>query len=159
MLEDPLLLQVKMFLANFTWIRRREYREPYSVCTHFTMETIIAATRNEIRCAAALISFLDSRSHAIVAFETDYGLIYIEPQSGNREYIEVGKQYPSKLAEVNDEARTVSGIRLLWNDNPQLKWLECMECHYVLPTTSIIDICLMCHSTNTRLKSNTDLCK
>ena len=158
MLTDPILLQVKMFLADFSWIRRKEYRPPFSVCTHFTMETVAAATQNEIKCAAALIHFSSGSGHAIVAFQTDYGLVYIEPQSGDREYVEVGTQYPSALKEICNEARTVIGIDLLWNDNPQLKWLECLECEYVLPTTSITDICLMCHSTNTMLKANADLC-
>ena len=157
-LFNPLLLQVKWFLADFTWIRRQEYQSPFSVCTHFTMETVIAATQQEIRCAAALISFDYQISHAIVAFVTDYGIIFIEPQNGEQAYIEINKKYPTALTEIPEESRIVKDIRLLWNDDPHLKWLTCQDCGYVLPTRSIIDICLMCHSTNTKLETNSRRC-
>lgn len=152
---DPMLLTVKMFLAEFPWIRHKKYEYPLRVCTHFTKEVVDKATSIGMRCACAIVNFANSNlSHAIVAFQTDYGLIYIEPQTGNQEPILVGKRYPSKLQGVPEDC-IVNSIELIWNDERILKWLICQNenCGYTLPTRAITDYCPACGSTNTKLET------
>lgn len=152
---DPILLSVKMFLADFPWIRNSRYVVPYNVCTHYTREVVEAATKIKMRCACAIIYFKGKQiAHAIAAFNTDYGLIYIEPQSGEQEHITAGNKYPSKLSETGEGEDIVERIELIWNNDSQLKWLECKDCGYVLPTTTITDFCLHCRSINTNLIKN-----
>jgi hypothetical protein len=155
--HDPLLLEVKMFLAEFSWIRHQQYEYPFKVCTHFTKDVFDKATAIGMRCACALVSFENTGiQHAIVAFQTDYGLIYIEPQTGEQENIVIGKPYPMMLAEVPSES-FISSIRVSWNDTLTLKWLECRDCGYLLPTTAITDYCPACTSTNTKLEMSSVL--
>lgn len=114
-LRNPLLLGVKMFLADIgSW--RRQYIEGVYVCDDFTKEVCKAATEKGIRCGYATVYF-EARNiaHAIVAFDTDYGLKFIEPQSGEEEIVEIGKPYPVIMDGVPQNA-IVSSIEISWND-------------------------------------------
>lgn len=157
-LHDPLLLEVKMFLAEFPWIRHQQYQYPLKVCTHFTKDIFDKATAIGMRCACALVSFENTNiQHAIVAFETDHGLIYIEPQTGEQENIVVGKPYPTMLASVPSDS-FVSSVKDWWNDDMTLKWLHCYKCEYLLPTIAITDYCPACGETiNTKLEMPSDM--
>lgn len=114
-LSDPLLLTVKMFLADVrSW--RQKYRDGEYVCADFTKEVYDAATGREIRCGYATVFFEATNiSHAIVAFHTDYGLKFIEPQSGEEESVRVGKPYPVVMRGV-PSGTIVRKIEIKWND-------------------------------------------
>ncbi len=112
---NPLLLTLKMFMAEIrSW--RKEYIEDEYVCTAFSKEIYEAATDSKIRCGYVTIHFKESNiAHAIVAFETDYGLKFIEPQSGEEESIEVGKPYPVIMTGVPNGG-LVAMVEIKWND-------------------------------------------
>ena len=131
-LSNPLLLTVKMFLADVrSW--RLDYKFPNFVCTDFAKLIFDAATVRGIRCGYALVYFERTRtSHAVTAFDTDYGLVYIEPQSGEQEYIEVGKPYPSRLKGITEDC-IVSSVKIMWNDEHPLKFIRCSDCGYLCP--------------------------
>ena len=114
-LSNPLLLGVKMFLADIrSW--RRQYREGEYVCADFAREVYDAATKRGIRCGYVVISFAHSNvGHAIVAFETDYGLRFFEPQNGNEEDVVVGRPYLTQ-AEGIESPDTIRLIEVSWND-------------------------------------------
>ncbi|MFC1900361.1 hypothetical protein ACFLYN_02090 [Chloroflexota bacterium] len=114
-LSNPLLLSVKMFLADVrSW--RRQYIESEYVCSDFAREVYDAATERGIRCGYVVISFQISEvGHAVIAFETDYGLIFIEPQDGETIDLSIGKTYSTMVDGVPEN----DGIRLIkisWND-------------------------------------------
>jgi len=114
-LTDPMLLSVKMFLADVrSW--KSKYREPDYVCADFAKEVFDAATLNRMRCGYVVIFFSDSDiAHAIVCFETDYGLKYFEPQTGNEEDVSLGKMY-SVSADGVPKSNIISRIEIEWND-------------------------------------------
>lgn len=114
-LNNPMLLSVKMFLADVIYIINRKYEEGH-VCSDFAREVFDAATERTIRCGYVVISFKDNTvAHAIVAFQTDYGLKFFEPQSGNDEEVIVGRSYSSHLEGVPEDD-IVNKIEITWND-------------------------------------------
>ena len=117
-LKNPLLLGVKMFLAdNRIWIN--EYIDGEYVCSDFAQEIVDKATEIGMRCGYVIISFEKSPlSHAIIAFETDYGLLFIEPQTGEQVDITLGKYYPIALVGVS-EFDCILKIDIEWNDGTQ----------------------------------------
>lgn len=147
-LSNPLLLTVKMFLADVrSW--RLGYKFPNYVCTDFAKVIFDAATVRGMRCGYALVYFEGARtSHAIVAFDTDYGLIYIEPQSGEEEHIIVGRPYPTKLEGVPGD-RVVSSVDIMWNDEHPLKFIRCLDCGYLFPIC-----CPICGHDNISFRSD-----
>jgi len=46
-----------------------------------------------IRCGFVILDF-DQIPHAVVAFDTDRGMIYIDPQADAVVHFEIGKTYP-----------------------------------------------------------------
>lgn len=114
-LSNPLLLGVKMFLADIrSW--RRQYREGEYVCSDFTQEVYDAATKRGIRCGYVVISFVKSDvGHAIVAFETDHGLKFFEPQDGNEEDVIVGRRYTGQI-KGTPEDNVIREVEITWND-------------------------------------------
>jgi hypothetical protein len=114
-LSNPILISVKMFLADIRpWVR--QYREGEYVCSDFAQEVCNAAKEREMRCGYVTISFEKSLiGHAIIAFETDYGLIFVEPQDGEQIYLSTHKPYPTQLngVPINDN---VMLIEISWND-------------------------------------------
>lgn len=112
---NPMLLSVKMFLADArSW--RRSYKEGEYVCSDFTQEVVDAATERGMRCGYAVLRFKDSPiGHAITAFDTDYGLIFIEPQSGEQLEISINKPYPIDFEGVIQNT-TIISICITWND-------------------------------------------
>ncbi len=114
-LSNQLLLGVKMFLADVrSW--RRQYRDGEYVCADFAQEVYDAATKRGIRCGYVVISFWGTDvGHAIVAFETDHGMRFFEPQNGNEEDVIVGHRYLSQ-AEGVLEPDSIRLIEISWND-------------------------------------------
>jgi Mg-chelatase subunit ChlD len=103
-------------------------------------------TKRGIRCGYTLVEFTSGGGHAIVAFNTDYGLVFIEPQSGNTEYsLGVGSKYPYSLQGVPDNA-TIAQIAISWNDAVDITFRECRSCSYVLPIygAETVDKCPIC---------------
>lgn len=141
-LSNPLMLTVKMFLADVrSW--RLDYKFPSRVCTDFARLVFDAATVQGMRCGYTLVYFEGSRtSHAVVAFDTDHGLIYIEPQSGEQEHIIKGRPYPLRLQGV-PEGAIVSSIDIVWNDEHPLRFIRCSDCGYLYPLC-----CPVCGSDN-----------
>jgi hypothetical protein len=119
-LSNPLLLTVKMFLADIrSW--RRRYKEDEYVCADFAREVYDAATDRGIRCGYVVIGFEKSEiGHAVIAFETDYGLVYFEPQNGETIDIALQKTYAVTIEGVpeNDIIRL---IEISWNDGTSTK--------------------------------------
>ncbi|MDD4859187.1 MAG: hypothetical protein PHR56_03165 [Dehalococcoidales bacterium] len=114
-LSNPMLLSVKMFLADIrSW--RRQYKEGEYVCSDFAQEVYDAAISRGMRCGYTVIRFEKSEiGHAIVAFNTDYGLKFFEPQSGDEEDVIVGRRYSAQLKGVPEESIVVE-IKISWND-------------------------------------------
>jgi len=81
--SNPMLLSVKMFLADAIHKVNKPYDWDEHNCAHFAKEIQDTATERGIRCGYVVIFFKNTEiGHAIVAFETDYGLKFFEPQSG-----------------------------------------------------------------------------
>ena len=117
-LINPMLFSVKMFLADMR-VWRNEYIEGYYVCSDFAQEVFNKATENGMRCGYVTISFEKSPlGHATIAFETDYGLVFIEPQSGEQVDVIVDKYYPIALDGVS-EFDSILKIEIEWNDGTQ----------------------------------------
>jgi hypothetical protein len=114
-LSNPILLGVKMFLADVIYIINSKYEEGH-VCANFAQEVCDAATERGIRCGYVVMSFKMSKiAHAIVAFQTDYGLKFFEPQNGNEEDVKVGRLYSTILEGIpNDDI--ITKIEITWND-------------------------------------------
>ena len=75
-----------------------------------------AATKYGIRCGLVIISFHRSLTgHAVVAFETDYGLKFFEPQSANEEYVIVGRRYSTNLTGIPEDDVIIK-VEISWND-------------------------------------------
>jgi len=109
------LLGVKMFLAEIrSW--RKEYRKSEYLCADFANEVFEAATKRGIRCGYVTVYFEGADiAHAIVCFQTDYGLKFIEPQNGEEESVTVGRLYPI-VSEGVPRDSVVSMIEIKWND-------------------------------------------
>jgi len=128
--ENPLLLYAKMFLAEIrSW--RKSYIAPNWVCTHFAKEIFDAATSRGIRCGYTIITFTNQQSHALITFDTDYGLIYFEPQSGEQTEVAVGKPYRG-VEDILTET-FIAAIQTVWNDEDEVKFLRCPNCEYLTP--------------------------
>lgn len=113
--SNPMLLSVKMFLADVIYIINGKYEEGH-VCADFAQEVCDVATERGIRCGYTVISFKGSNiAHAIVAFQTDYGLKFFEPQNGNEEEIKVGQCYSVQLEGVPID-NIITKIEITWND-------------------------------------------
>lgn len=111
--ENPSYLQVKMFLADKrSWVR--EYREDEYTCVDFAKDILDFMTQREIRCGYARLIFDNGNGHAIVAFETDYALVYFEPQTGNQEYPQIGKPYTDCLEGIPENS-PITNIEIMWN--------------------------------------------
>jgi len=108
-------MSVKAFLADVrSWAR--EYRYPDYVCADFADHVCQTAAQKGIKCGYVTIHFRGLQmGHAIVAFNTDYGLKYFEPQSGEEEHLDVGKPYRTRMGGV-PEGAIVASVRIKWND-------------------------------------------
>jgi len=151
--EDPLLLIVKMFLAE-VMAHRRSYQFPSYVCTNFAKEVFDLATIQGIRCGYTLIALGDKASHALIAFDTDYGRVYIEPQEGNQftpEDVTLGKSYPIQLEGVPREC-LITNIRVLWNDEFEGSFQKCFACGYLMPL-----LCPVCGGLKIQLEETVKL--
>lgn len=114
--RNPLLLDVKMFLAEIPYIIKGYYDLDENNCYNFAKDVQDAATKRGIRCGLVTINFHRSLiGHAIVAFETDYGLKFFEPQSANEEDVIVGRRYSVSLSEISNDDIIIK-IEISWND-------------------------------------------
>ena len=114
--KDPLLLSVKMFLSEIPYIIKGYYDLNKNNCLSFSKDVQDAATKRGIRCGLVTMSFQKSLTgHAIVAFETDYGLKFFEPQSANEEDVKIGRRYSSTLSDISDDD-IITRIEISWND-------------------------------------------
>jgi hypothetical protein len=114
-LDNPILLSVKMFLADVIYIVNRKYEEGH-VCSDFSQEVCEAATERSIRCGYVVIYFKQSNiAHAIVAFQTDYGLKFFEPQNANEVEVIIGHRYFTQVKGTSEE-NIISKVEITWND-------------------------------------------
>ncbi|MGA2121461.1 MAG: hypothetical protein ABSG49_05385 [Methanoregula sp.] len=114
--RNPLLLGVKMFLAEIPFIIKGYYVLDKNNCFKFSKDVQDAATKRGIRCGVVIIGFHRSPTgHAIVAFETDYGLKFFEPQSANEEDVVIGRRYSAILSEVSEDD-IITKVEIFWND-------------------------------------------
>jgi len=114
--KNPLLLGVKMFLAEVPYIIKGNYDIDRNNCFNFSKDVQNAATKYGIRCGLVIIGFHRSQTpHAIIAFETDYGLKFFEPQDANEEDVLIGRRYSTNLAGIPDDDIIVK-IEISWND-------------------------------------------
>jgi hypothetical protein len=111
--RNPLLLEVKMLLAEMrVWINQYDL-DNYN-CVDFSKEIISRMVNREIRCGFVEIHFNEGNGHAIVAFETDHGLVFIEPQSGEQVDVIVGKHYYGNSQGVSDNP-IITDYEITWN--------------------------------------------
>ena len=145
--QNPLLLTAKLFLSEIrAWTESYQY--PHYVCTHFAKVLFDAATVRGIRCAYVTVRFENSEAHAIVAFETDCGLTYFEPQTGDQEYLAVGRPYGSQLDGVPSDC-PVERIDIEWNDQMRFRFVSCKRDGYLWPVgcgDSYSSCCPLCGS-------------
>jgi len=114
--SNPLLLGVKMFLAEVPYIIKGYYELDRNNCLNFSKDVQNAATKRGIRCGLVIMTFhRDPTGHALVAFETDYGLKFFEPQSANEEDVVVGRRYSTSLEGVSDDD-FITKAEIFWND-------------------------------------------
>lgn len=114
--KDPLLLGVKTFLADIPHITKGYYDLDRNNCFKFSKDVQDAATKYGIRCGLVIISFHRSLTgHAVVAFKTDYGLKFFEPQNANEEDVIVGRRYSTNLAGIPDDDIIIK-VEISWND-------------------------------------------
>lgn len=115
-LNNPMLLSVKMFLADVIHKVNMPYDWDEHNCAHFAKEIQDVASERGIRCGYVVISFENSEiGHAIIAFETDYGLKFFEPQSAKEEDMIIGRCYSAQIVGVSDDA-IISKVEIFWND-------------------------------------------
>ena len=114
--NDPTLLEVKMLLADFIHKVNMQYDYDRHNCAHFAQDIQLAASTRGIRCGYVAIRFEHSEiGHAIVAFETDYGLKLFEPQNGSEEDVRVGHSYSGRAGGLSGSS-IISGLEIMWND-------------------------------------------
>lgn len=115
-LKNPLLVGVKMFLADIPYIIKSNYDIDRNNCLKFSKNVQNDATKCGIRCGVVLIKFHKCPTgHAIVAFETDYGVKFFEPQTANEENIMIGYRYTTCLSGVPDDD-VITRAEIFWND-------------------------------------------
>jgi len=99
MIYNPTLKELKIF-AKEDDTDKREYKNDTFVCTEFT-NTFVKnfAEKGYFSCITILTFENKNIGHAIVAINTsDYGLVYVEPQSYKIIYsLEVGDNYCKKV--------------------------------------------------------------
>ncbi|MCK4402499.1 MAG: hypothetical protein KAV98_01840 [Dehalococcoidia bacterium] len=78
--SNPLLLSAKMFLSEVR-SRAQKYHLPHYVCTDLAKVVFDAATVRGIRCGYVTVHFGNGVAHALIVFDTGYGLIYFESQT------------------------------------------------------------------------------
>jgi hypothetical protein len=118
--SNPTLLNVKMFLADVIHKINMPYDYDEHNCAHFSKEIQDVATELGIRCGYVVISFENSDiGHAIIAFETDYGLKFFEPQSADEEDVIVGRCYSAHTKGVL-QGNIISRIEIAWNDGAKI---------------------------------------
>ena len=114
--SNPTLLEVKMFLADFIHKVNMPYDYDEHNCAHFAQEIQETARKLGIRCGYVAIGFGNQEiGHAIVAFETDYGLRFFEPQTADEEDVVVGRYYSAR-AEGFSERSIINRVEIRWND-------------------------------------------
>jgi hypothetical protein len=115
-LRNPPLLGVKMFLADVIYMVNMPYIRDSHNCSHFAKDVQNVAGKQGIRCGYVRINFKEKETgHAIVAFETDYGLKFFEPQDAEERSVTVGYHYSGNLSE-NFEDGIISKVEIFWND-------------------------------------------
>lgn len=90
-LHDPTFAEMILFLERDD-TDKTEYSEEWN-CINFSISLIANATLQGIRCGFVILDF-DQIPHAVVAFDTDRGMIHIDPQGDTVVYFEIGKTYP-----------------------------------------------------------------
>jgi hypothetical protein len=111
--DNPLYITAKMLLADKrSWVK--EYREDEYTCVDFAQDVMEFMTKREIRCGYTVLRFENGMGHAIIAFETDYGLVFFEPQTGDQEFPQIGKSYGSRLDGVPIDS-LIADIDITWN--------------------------------------------
>jgi hypothetical protein len=119
-LKNPLLLGVKMFLADIPYIIKGNYDIDRNSCFKFSKDVQDDATKCGIRCGVVIIRFHKCPTgHAIVAFETDYGLKFFEPQTANEEDLVIGRRYTTCLLGVPDDD-VITQAEIFWNDGTHI---------------------------------------
>lgn len=100
-IHDPTLNEMTLFLECDD-TDKTEYSEKNWNCINFSISLIANATLQGLRCGFVILDF-DQISHAVVAFHTDRGMIYIDPQCDIAVHFEIGKTYPNygKLKTIN----------------------------------------------------------
>ncbi len=114
-LTDPMLLAVKMLLADIRPWRRPYFEDEYN-CQKFAQETCNRAKERGIRCGYVSISFKDNPiGHAINAFKTEHGLQFFEPQNGDLVDVMIGERYHVEAKGIHDNS-IISLVEIHWND-------------------------------------------
>jgi len=93
-LKNPTFQELRDFILRDPTNRNKFVLNQYE-CRHFATDVNNNAETEGLRCAFVLLCY-DRGQHAVVAFETDRGLVYIEPQTDAAIHPEVGGEYQGK---------------------------------------------------------------
>jgi hypothetical protein len=93
-LKDPTFDEMKGFLLSDN-VSKNQYINGVYECRHFATDLNNHAEEKGFRCAFVLLCF-KTYQHSIVAFNTDRGLIFIEPQTDAAVEPKVGGQYENE---------------------------------------------------------------
>ena len=94
-LKNPTFEELQAFIAKDSTNKNKWMTNAYE-CRHFASELCNNARDASLNCAFVLLCY-NHGQHAVVAFDTvDKGLVYIEPQTDNIIYPEIGGRYEGK---------------------------------------------------------------
>jgi hypothetical protein len=111
-IRDPTYREMLDFIASDR-TDENEYSENYT-CFHFTRDVKSHAFNEGYRCGFVYVEFPNS-AHAIVCFNTtDYGLIFIEPQSDEIVTLTIGQPYWDRTKYQPDYNDTIISFTIIW---------------------------------------------
>jgi hypothetical protein len=120
MLKDPTYHELVKFINQDT-INENEYNETYT-CLQFSLDLYKNAYNSGIRSGFVLI-FFDNNSHLVNCFNTtDYGIIYVEPQTDAIVTLKIGEKYWNRKSLNIEYDDTISSILITWEEKEILSY-------------------------------------
>lgn len=112
-IRDPTYLEALNFILQ-DQTDKNEYNSENYTCLNFAADIKNNAFKAGYRCGFVYIRFPEA-AHAIVCFNTtDYGLIFIEPQTDEIVKLEIGKPYWDRTRYMITYNDTVVSYVIIW---------------------------------------------
>ena len=116
-IHNPSSHEAYDFIENDT-TNENEYDDNEYYCVHFARDVNNNAEEKGIICGYVEINMSGGIPHSIVAFNTlDKGVIFFEPQTDKRAYLEIGKDYWLDCfigGEYNGEGNIIQNYSIYW---------------------------------------------